>query len=150
MQSFSKMAALLTPMLKTTKLSKLLVPKASRADNNEDIGGVGIADETVVHLSKSKKSKNLSKKSKNDKSKIPTCTNLWVAGEPIFLTPGAKEVFTKLRQAFTKALIPWYFDLECHIQIQTNASGYAIGRIPSQLLPYQLTSKHLGDYPTFN
>ena len=50
-----------------------------------------------------------------------------------FLTPGAKRAFTQLRQAFTKALILQHFDPECHIRIETDASGYAIGGVLSQL-----------------
>ena len=43
-----------------------------------------------------------------------------------------------MRQAFTKALILRHFDPECHIRIETDASGYTIGRVLSQL-----TSDHL-------
>ena len=32
-----------------------------------------------------------------------------------FLIPKAKLVFAQLRQAFTKAPIPCYFDLKCYI-----------------------------------
>ena len=50
-----------------------------------------------------------------------------------FLTLGAKRAFTQLRQAFTEAPIPRHFDPECHIRIETDASGYAIGGVLSQL-----------------
>ena len=50
-----------------------------------------------------------------------------------FLTPGAKLAFTELRQAFLKAPILHHFDPERHIWIETDASGYAIGGILSQL-----------------
>ena len=50
-----------------------------------------------------------------------------------FLTPGAKLAFTKLRQAFCKAPILYHFDLERYIQIETDAFGYAIGGVLSQL-----------------
>ena len=50
-----------------------------------------------------------------------------------YLTPNARRAFTKLRQAFTKAQILQNFDLECHICIETNASGYAIDGVLSQL-----------------
>ena len=49
-----------------------------------------------------------------------------------YLTPNARQAFTQLRQAFTKALILRHFDLECHIRIETNASDYAIGGVLSQ------------------
>ena len=48
-----------------------------------------------------------------------------------FLTPKAKLAFAKLRQAFVKAPILHHFDLERHIRIETDASGYAIGGVLS-------------------
>ena len=48
-----------------------------------------------------------------------------------YLTPNARQAFTQLKQAFTKALILEHFDLECHIQIEIDASGYAIGDVLS-------------------
>ena len=51
----------------------------------------------------------------------------------MFFTPKAKKVFIKLRQMFIEALILNYFDSERHIQIKTDASGYAIVRVFSQL-----------------
>ena len=50
-----------------------------------------------------------------------------------FFTPGARLVFTKLRKAFLKALIVHHFDPEHHIPVETDTSGYAIGRVFSQL-----------------
>ena len=58
-----------------------------------------------------------------------------------YLTPDAKRAFTQLRQAFNKAPILQHFDPECHIRIETDASGYAIGRVLSQL-----TSDNLGQW----
>ncbi len=57
----------------------------------------------------------------------------------LFLTFGARKVFTKLRQAFVKAPILNHFNLVRHIQIKTDASDYAISGIFSQL-----TSDNLG------
>ena len=51
-----------------------------------------------------------------------------------YLTPDTKQAFTQLRQAFTKALILRHFDSEWHIRIETDVSGYAISRVPSQLI----------------
>ena len=48
-----------------------------------------------------------------------------------YLIPEARFAFTKLRKTFTKALIIQYFDLECHMRIETDASGYPIGRVLS-------------------
>ena len=58
-----------------------------------------------------------------------------------FFTPGAKLVFTKLRQAFIKAPILHHFNLERHIWIATDVSGYAIGGVLSQI-----TSNDLGQW----
>ena len=44
-------------------------------------------------------------------------------GAMSYLTPSAKQAFTQLRQAFTKAPILWHFDQECHIQVETDASS---------------------------
>ena len=54
--------------------------------------------------------------------------------EPSFLTPDARRAFTQLRQAFTEAPILQHFNLECHIRIETDASGYAIGGVLSQMM----------------
>ena len=101
--------------------------KAFRTDDNEVIGVGSRADETFKNLSKSKKAKN-------DKSESSTrSSNIGAIGEPIFLTPGVKNAFNYLKQAFTKAPILRHFDLECFIWIETDASGSAIGGILSQL-----------------
>ena len=50
-----------------------------------------------------------------------------------FFIPEAKLAFTQLRQAFIEATIFHHFNLESHIRIETNASGYTIGNILSQL-----------------
>ena len=50
-----------------------------------------------------------------------------------YLTPNAKKAFDQLRQAFTKAPILQYFNSEQYIQVETDASGYAISGVLSQL-----------------
>ena len=50
-----------------------------------------------------------------------------------FLTSKAGAIFNRLRLAFNKASILWHFNLECHIWIETNALGYVIGGVLSQL-----------------
>ena len=50
-----------------------------------------------------------------------------------FLNLEARLAFTKLKQRFIKALVLYYFDLECHICIETDAFGYTINKIFSQL-----------------
>ena len=54
--------------------------------------------------------------------------------ESDFLTSKARMAFTKLRQAFIKALILHHFDLECHIWVETDRSGYAISGVFNQLI----------------
>ena len=76
-------------------------------------------NEVRKKVQKLSKSKNLSKSKK-------------IVGLD-FLTPRAKLTFTKLRQAFVKAPIFHYFDLERRIQIEIEALGYAIGGVLSQL-----------------
>ncbi len=51
----------------------------------------------------------------------------------LFFITNTKKSFTKLRQAFIKVPILNHFDLERHIQIETDTSGYIIGKILSQL-----------------
>ena len=94
-------------------------------DNDDEVIGSG-GDK---NLSKSKKSKN---------TKSGVQTRLGATGEPIFLTPNARKAFNQLSQAFTEAPILRDFDPEYHIRIETNASGYIIGEVLSQL-----TSDHL-------
>ena len=53
--------------------------------------------------------------------------------ESDFLTLGARLTFIKLRQIFFKASILHHFDLEYHILVETDAFGYAIGGVLSQL-----------------
>ena len=60
-----------------------------------------------------------------------------------FLTPKAKLVFTKLRQAFIKAPILQHFDPERHIWVEIDALGYAIGGVLSQLTLDDLGQWHL-------
>ncbi len=87
--------------------------------------------------------KNLSTVAKSAKSKKPNFTKANSGTD--FLTPGAKEAFIHLQKAFTKALILRHFDPERHIRIETDTSGYAIGRILSQMISDysdQLTSDH--------
>ena len=58
-----------------------------------------------------------------------------VANNSCFLISEVKLAFLRLRQAFTKASIFYYFDPERYIWIETDAFGYAIGDILSQPTP---------------
>ena len=79
----------------------------------------------------------LSLKVKNAKCGIQTYIK--VTRKPIFLTPGAKEIFNQLRQVFIKALILQYFDPKCYIWIEINISGYTMRRVLRQLTIDYLT-----------
>ena len=120
-QGFSRIAAPLTSLLKTTGSSDS-ASKAFRTNDNEVVGGGGSANKTVVNLSKNDKSRNSTRVS-----------NIRATGKPNFLTFDAKKAFNHLRQAFIKAPILQHFDSESHIRIKTNASGYAISGVLSQL-----------------
>ena len=50
-----------------------------------------------------------------------------------FLILKARLTSTKLKQAFIKALILYHFHPDCHICIETDVFGYAIGEVFSQL-----------------
>ena len=103
----------------------------SKLDGSEldgsEIDGSEVGDDEV-----GKKVQNLSKSKKMVQSD--------------FFTPGAKLAFVKLRQAFVKALILHHFDLERHIRIEIDVSGYAIGRVLSQLTSDNLGRWHLVAY----
>ena len=60
-----------------------------------------------------------------------------------FLTTEAKKAFIHLWKAFTKAPILRYFDLKRHIRIETDALGYAIDGVLSQMTLGQLSSNHM-------
>lgn len=103
---------------------------ASKLDDDEGTVGGG------ADVDRSGSNKKLSK---SRKSTIPG--NSAVIEELKFLIFDAKEVFNLLWQAFTKVPIFQYFDLECYIWIKTNASGYVIGVVLSQLTFDQLILK---------
>ena len=93
--------------------------RAGRGGSKLDDGS-GIDDVEVDggKVEVGKKGRNLSKSKKTESG---------------FLTSRARKAFTKLRQAFIKAPILHHFDPERHIRIETDASGYAIGGVLSQL-----------------
>ena len=111
-QGFSKIAGPLTSMLRTTwSAENLSLLMAKDAEFGRVGSGGDCEDETVERSPRSKNS----------------------TGATGYLTPEARLAFTQLRQAFNKAPILRHFDSECHIRIETNASGYAIGGVLSQL-----------------
>ena len=108
-QSFSKITRPLTLMLKTRSAIRssknLLLPiDVVEVDKIGVSNGGDYEDETVGRSL----SENLNK-------------------AMLYPTSNAKQVFTQMREAFTKAPILWHFDLECHIRIEIDALDYAIG-----------------------
>ena len=160
-QGFSRIAAPLISMLKTTNKpapnkndgSKSASsrnndsrPVSGKNDGNSEVDGFDGDD--MEHAKKSEKSKGQKlaksqKSSKSEKSKGEKSKKLPKSGNspnfdakntgPNFLTPEARSAFNRLRLAFTEAPILRHFDPECHIRIETDASGYAIGGVLSQL-----------------
>ena len=131
-------------MLKTTW--SLDVSRPEVGNGNGDIVGFGVdsSGEELAKKSGKLKGQNLAKfrklsksrKSKGEKLKKPSKSadspNFDITeAKPSFLTPGAKEAFDHLWLAFIEALILWHFNLECHIWIKTNVSGYAISSVLS-------------------
>ena len=90
----------------------------------------------MKHTKKSEKmskSQNLAKsRKKSSKSGNSTNFNAIETG-PKFLTSDARTAFNYLQLAFIEASIFWHFDPKYHIWIETNAMGYAIDGMLSQL-----------------
>ena len=115
-------------------------PVSKGNDNDGEVDGF-ISDD-VEHAKKpgklkGQKSAKSQKSSKSEKSKGEKSKKLSKSRNspnfnakntgPSFLTPEARSAFNHLRLAFTKAPILQYFDPKYHIQIKTDALGYAIG-----------------------
>ena len=98
--------------------SKLKEKKIDDDEVDGDAVGNEVDNDVGTTFQKLSKSKNLSKSKKTESG---------------FLTSGARRAFTKLRQAFIKAPILHHFDPKRHIRVETDASGYAIGGVLSQL-----------------
>ena len=78
------------------------------------------------------KGKKLAKSKKKSKSGNSPNFNTTEAGSS-FLIPEARSAINRLWLAFTKALILWHFDPECHIWIKIDVLGYVIGDVLNQL-----------------
>lgn len=118
-------------MLKTMESSEVPAPIFIGVNNNIVLR----KDSLKAHLSKSKKTKITKPK---NLTKSPTILFNVVTTE--FLTFKAKVAFTQLKKAFIEVLILEYFDSKYYIQIETNASSYAISKILSQLTSDQVIS----------
>ncbi len=131
-QRFSRLAVPLTSMLKITSV-------VGPTENPEQGGqGIQVEDQGVKEpVQKSRKGQKGPKTAKSkkwiraEKAEASRVKNLGQSGS--FLTSKARKAFTELRQVFVKAPILNYFNLERHIRIETDASGFAIGGILSQL-----------------
>ena len=105
-------------MLKTMALFVLAGPTCIRTDKNElgIDGGGGISSSKI-----------------NDKITIQQNSIKKMSFKVGFCISKTSLAFTKLKKVFTKALILHYFNLEPHIQIETDASSNAISRMLCQL-----------------
>ena len=123
-------------MLKTTESTRLA---ANLKETEGEVGGDSVVGNLIgggeatnptkgKNQAKTTKSKILVKSKNHNFPKSRTEE----AGTG-FLIPKAKLAFTQLKQTFVKAPILHYFDLESHIQIETDTSSYAIGGVLSQL-----------------
>ena len=137
-QGFSCIAVSLTSMLKTTRNTG---SAANLKETKGKNGGNSVVGDGMVGGGKATNSTKRKNQAKITKFKIlvkskghdfpPNFRNR--KAETGFLTPEARLVFTQLRQVFVKTPILLHFDPESHIRIETDASGYAIGGVLSQL-----------------
>ena len=86
---------------------------------------------------------NLSKSKKLKNAMFRIQTRIGATRNPMLKISGTRETFNQLKQAFTKASIIQHFYPECHIRIEIDGSGYAIGGVLNQLTSNHLTSDHL-------
>ena len=126
-------------MLKTIRSPDVSGHEVRNSDDEVAGFDIGSGSEELAKKSGKSKDQNLSKSQKSAelRKSLPKSGNLsnfgTIKAEPDFLTPDTREIFNRLWLAFTKALILWHFDKKCHISIKTDALGYAIGGVLSQL-----------------
>ena len=136
-QSFSRIAAPLTLMLKIAMPPERLTSKEvcnGEDGDGVDGGGMEIAKKSgKLKDQKTYKSRKLSKSGKNS-SKSGNSPNFGATESgPSFLIPEVRSTFNRLWLAFTKAPILWHFNPEYYIWIETDALGYVIGGVLSEL-----------------
>ena len=114
---------------------------SGRNDNDGEVDRFGVDGNGVKHAKKSGKSKsektsksrNLAKSGKK-LSKSENLTNFDTTEDgPKFLTSNIRTIFNRLQLAFIEAPILRHFDPKYHIWIETDALGYTIGEVWSQL-----------------
>ncbi len=125
-------------MLKTTSV-------AGPAENPEQsVYGIQVEDQDKKEpAQKSRKGQKTAKSKKwiqAKKAETSRAKNLGQSGS--FLIADARRAFIELRQAFVETLILNHFNPKHHIQIETDTSGYAIGKILSQLTSDNLSRWH--------
>ena len=120
-QGFNRIAVLFTSMLKMSLTSTSVTQKSM---NLVDEFGGGDCGENEARTSASTKGPT--------RADYPSSDHVSHAVSN-YLTPDAKKAFDQLCQAFTKATILQYFDLEQYIRVEIDASGYAISGVLSQL-----------------
>ncbi len=143
-KGFSKIAGPLTFMLKMMAASPEAPQEATwkvREETGNEVGDGETAKIGGVKLPGGKNSKNLTNVKNFAKSKVPKAMSPGSAPEARpFLIPDARLAFTRLKPAFTEAPIFHYFDPERYIRIETDASGYTISGVLSQLTSDQRLS----------
>lgn len=101
-------------MLKTTRSS---IAIASKSNDNKVVGGGSRSDGLIGKLTKFSNPKSGNSVKPGNSKAIK---------EFKFLTSKARKAFNRLKKTFTKRSIFRYFDLECHIRIEIDISGYVI------------------------
>ena len=127
-QGFSRIAAPLTSMLKTSGCIE------SKTRPNED--GVGVGGSRAGRSGSKLDDKKRVDGNEIGDNEIGTKVQKLSKSKKMesgFFTSGTRKAFTKLRQAFIKALILHRFDPKRHIRVKTDTSGYAISGVLSQL-----------------
>ena len=133
-QDFSKIAGLLISMLKTSSPIGLSTILQSIDVTDEDkVGESGGNKTNLSSLSASTRSTGAGYLTFGGAKKGSGNTKKGVKAARGFdcLTLVTKKAFNHLRHVFTQVPILQYFDLQWHIRIETDASGYAIDRVLS-------------------
>ncbi len=144
--NYSRITAPLTSIFQITGKDNLSVQASGHEEDQDTTAGAANASGTGGGASGGS-IKNLSIAAKLAKSKK---SNFVKTNSGIdFLTLGAKEAFKRLQNAFIETSILRHYDSECHIRIETDALGYAIGGMVSQMTLDQLSSDH-GNHENLN
>ena len=122
-------------MLKTTRSTG---SAANSEETEGEVGGDNVVGDSVVgagEATNSTKGRNQAKMTKSKiliKSKNHDFPKFRAEEAGMgYLTPKARLAFTQLRQAFVEAPILHHSNPECHIRIETDVLGYAIGGVLS-------------------